>query len=163
MEWEFWVLWKECPHKRLPVFSLENHYLCFRCVLEKLLQGNDSDIIANTEFEMFDWCKNIGNSEEMFPIKLTVHGWLWWMSHRLASSSCTGNQWLQLSENAKKIWVGEKKVEYSYFQGVKFLFFPIFLSILLFFLFLLAISSYFSYFLAILLTISKYLLKIWTF
>ena len=36
-------------------------------------------------------------------------------------------------------------------QGVKFLFFPIFLGILLFFLFFLAISSYFSYFLAILL------------
>ena len=35
-------------------------------------------------------------------------------------------------------------------QGVKFLFYPIFLSILLFFLFFLAISSYFSYFLAIL-------------
>ena len=47
-------------------------------------------------------------------------------------------------------------------QGVKFLFFPIFLSILLFFLFFLAISSYFSYFLAILLIISKYLLEIWT-
>ena len=51
----------------------------------------------------------------------------------------------------------------NYFQGVKFLFFPIFLSILLFFLFFLAISSYFSYFLAILLTISKYLLEIWIF
>ena len=47
-------------------------------------------------------------------------------------------------------------------QGVKFLFFPIFLSILLFFLFFSNFLLFFL-FLAILPTISKYLLEIWTF